>query len=930
MDDMNLEVNRDESRDAAKKRNRLEPVSPLGRPRERGITGKVGGDEFSRISVQELLTTISTTTDEKELTRLRQEKARRWEVLASQIGEEGLQGIKVGVGILVERAREGKSPKEGEKIPAVVAKIAELKPEIIGLEQQALVGQVIRDEFRIQTLNQGLVPGEIAEETREQEARQRVTDLTGVPVTEYKRGYRPQAGVEIKAPVEEEPKIEEAKESGELKPETVRTISTLVAGGLAVDEVLEELVKLGGVTDGMRGLVDRLVGKREAVEKAAEENTKVAEEKPGPVEKEARPLTWVEIELKLTEYASDQAQGLATAISEDEKTELLKQRRGLVNEEEAKEATRGRKAGVAGLYQKIVDDDQMAGRSGRQRENPLDLFVRGLEDMKRGAGEPEGRLEGVVAAWLDGVERNAEIWAMEAEHKLRAEAGLRPSEELDKRLQALRIEKGLLNWGALKDPTRGRLDALAKAYADWVENVGPEADDYKRVRAAAEEEARRRAEIARLAGESRGGGAVIPVVDREGSVRNYFGERFIRDHGLPHKVYIYRGTYKEETDMSTMLYGLFMGTSTEGFDERSIREAMVEEEKERAERERRTPDVNGVTERAAVIFNNFLYGIYPMMRLNLAESNHTLRAWVGPEGGAGMLNEIKPNMKWIAQELRKDRQALSAMRVWLALGGGVADDFRRITGTTAQERLIVDRHIGSFKEMMKVKEYGELRDALMSHEKAKRTMDEVAEEIEKELGLDKGVISLTREIVNLLAWSPETIDARKQIAKFESNLLKEDTKASRPPIGRTMYPGGPTFDSFLSAGGVEAMLEQIQIWTHAKDWLILTYEGMQGLIKNLQVFQDMVGGKDIYENLSARRKALNELIDKMMVHKEFPPVDDETASRWRKMKLYGGRGKTAGEKRFGTFDVKDQASEAFGGEIQAVKNLLSSIFGGEG
>jgi len=67
-----------------------------------------------------------------------------------------------------------------------------------------------------------------------------------------------------------------------------------------------------------------------------------------------------------------------------------------------------------------------------------------------------------------------------------------------------------------------------------------------------------------------------------------------------------------------------------------------------------------------------------------------------------------------------------------------------------------------------------------------------------------------------------------------------------------------------------------------------------------------------------------------MPNNPVPPVDDETASRWRKMKLYGGRGKTAGEKRFGTFDVKDQASEAFGGEIQAVKNLLSSIFGGEG
>ncbi|KKU55405.1 MAG: hypothetical protein UX78_C0021G0017, partial [Candidatus Amesbacteria bacterium GW2011_GWA2_47_11] len=77
MDDMNSEVNKDGGTYAIGRRNRLEPtILPTGKKWERGVAGKVGGDEFSRISVQELLTTISTTTDEKELTRLRQEKAR--------------------------------------------------------------------------------------------------------------------------------------------------------------------------------------------------------------------------------------------------------------------------------------------------------------------------------------------------------------------------------------------------------------------------------------------------------------------------------------------------------------------------------------------------------------------------------------------------------------------------------------------------------------------------------------------------------------------------------------------------------------------------------------------------------------------------------------------------------------------------------------
>jgi len=820
MDDMNLEVNRDESRDAAKKRNRLEPVSPLGRPRERGITGKVGGDEFSRISVQELLTTISTTTDEKELTRLRQEKARRWEVLASQIGEEGLQGIKVGVGILVERAREGKSPKEGEKIPAVVAKIAELKPEIIGLEQQALVGQVIRDEFRIQTLNQGLVPGEIAEETREQEARQRVTDLTGVPVTEYKRGYRPQAGVEIKAPVEEEPKIEEAKESGELKPETVRTISTLVAGGLAVDEVLEELVKLGGVTDGMRGLVDRLVGKREAVEKAAEENTKVAEEKPGPVEKEARPLTWVEIELKLTEYASDQAQGLATAISEDEKTELLKQRRGLVNEEEAKEATRGRKAGVAGLYQKIVDDDQMAGRSGRQRENPLDLFVRGLEDMKRGAGEPEGRLEGVVAAWLDGVERNAEIWAMEAEHKLRAEAGLRPSEELDKRLQALRIEKGLLNWGALKDPTRGRLDALAKAYADWVENVGPEADDYKRAREAAERATRQAEAFQAMAG------AGVELVETDKPTKGLFSREFLRRHGLPEKYKVVLTAGKAyEVDV--------LGALEKMYDLSQIPEWLV------------TPEfVRACDNPEKARF--FVWGIAPLIRLVDREYDGKWSTLSDPEARTGLLSEVGFSMRGVAAAFKDDEQAKRCLGIFLQMDERTYRDGRtRVVDITQQmpraDAQLAGQMAGDFMAAMRA-------DHLTwSQKEAKTWMKERAQEVAAHVGCDRGTAEIMMELASLINGSPIITDQRAFLNKYGSLLMGVDKeRAALPLLAKT----------FIKMQDIRGK----KVPRYLVDWL--NWKGVDGL------FEGMLGMTEVryfqaVQGMAILKKALDE-VDKML------------------------------------------------------------------
>lgn len=412
-----------------------------------------------------------------------------------------------------------------------------------------------------------------------------------------------------------------------------------------------------------------------------------------------------------------------------------------------------------------------------------------------------------------------------------------------------------------------------------------------------------------------------PVVEEKAKVRGYFGEDFIRDHELPQYVLLEKLTYLKKVDMETMLFKLYKGQPSEGFDIDSITRGMLAEAGEREGRELSELEKGEITAKAADIFNNFMYGIYPMMSLNLLESNHTLRTWVGPEGQGGTLYKVQPNMRWIAQELKKDRQAVKALRVWIALGGTDQQDYRKIPETTPEEREITDKHFTRFKEMMMVKEYDKIgKNEVMSHDLAKREMDQVAQELEA-LGIGKAIVALTREMANFIVWTPESVDARKQIAKFEKDLLRGDTKAPVPPVRRTMYAKGPTFDMYLAKYGVEGMLDQFVTWTHSKDWLMLTYDGMQSLIKNLQIMDDMKKGNDAYPNLAGRRKALNEIIDKMMVHKEFTPVDEQTALRWRKMPLYGGTGEAAAGKRFATWDVPGQVGDAFGGEIEAVKNV---------
>ena len=178
----------------------------------------------------------------------------------------------------------------------------------------------------------------------------------------------------------------------------------------------------------------------------------------------------------------------------------------------------------------------------------------------------------------------------------------------------------------------------------------------------------------------------------------------------------------------------------------------------------------------------------------------------------------------------------------------------------------------------------------MTRDLGKRAMDLVAKDINEELGVDKGVVILTRKVADLIAWNPETVDARKQFVNYEETLLQGDKTASVAPIGRTMSRGGPTFASFLSTEGMDGMLGKIEKWTHSRFWLQLTYGGMSGLMKNLQIIDDCVKGNDEHSNVAERRKAINKLIQEMMAHKEFPPVDDRTAERWQQMPLAGGKG----------------------------------------
>jgi len=389
----------------------------------------------------------------------------------------------------------------------------------------------------------------------------------------------------------------------------------------------------------------------------------------------------------------------------------------------------------------------------------------------------------------------------------------------------------------------------------------------------------------------------LPMYEDEALVTSHFSNQFLRDHGLPDYVYIAKGYYFLRKDMRTMLFDLLTGHPSQGFEIESIRSAMIDQEKQRAATAGERPNIEQISAKANESYNYFLWGIYPLIRLENADTQRTLRAGVGGEGTGAILNEIQPNMKWIAQELRKDSQAVSAMRVWTALGGSKEENYRNIAGMTDEENAIVERHFETFKKMMEVKEFkilkgqgGEESDQLMTRQLAVEEMNKVAKELE-DLGLDKGVIILTRKITGLLAWNPETVDARKQFANYEK-YLQGDIKASRTLIGRTMYndPNAPTFADSLKNKGMEGMLEQIRDWTHARFWLQLSYGGTVDLLKKLNFIDDCVRGRDEFANVSERRKAVIKAVDELMAHKEFPPLENKTAQRLVQMPLMGGKG----------------------------------------
>lgn len=386
-----------------------------------------------------------------------------------------------------------------------------------------------------------------------------------------------------------------------------------------------------------------------------------------------------------------------------------------------------------------------------------------------------------------------------------------------------------------------------------------------------------------------------------------FSKRWLTSRGLPTRV-VMKTMFPDQfrvLDMRYMMHQLFSGHPTEGFDAESVRRGLELEARENAALAGREVDFSGITERATDAFNHFMWGDYKVMQLIQRETNGTLRSWVGPDGNSGIINEIKPNMKWVANQILLDPQSRSALRVWVALGGTADENYSNISGMTQEEKLIVGRYYVQFKEMMKVKEYKKLnpdgspdeREVLMSRQLGVSEMDKVEREL-VEMGLDSGAVKMTRMVADLIAWNPETVDVRKQFANFDK-YLKGDSKANRSLIGRTMYPDpddrtkAKTFAQDIGGGGIESLLENVRDWSHSAAWLPMAYGGMQGLLKALQVTRDLESGEDLHGSEVERRAAQNKILNDMMVHKEFPPIDTRTADQLRMWPLYKGRGKEA-------------------------------------
>lgn len=290
-----------------------------------------------------------------------------------------------------------------------------------------------------------------------------------------------------------------------------REATTLVAAGIGLGEVLE---MMGLDPDSAKAvakvvkIAEEAKNKKQAgAEEPEQKNQPIPEEKEKQKEKSGE--EWEKIQTRMGQLADKELKGEKMLPSEMAEKEKLKKVREKMWEEfkGPEDDPIGQrhypwKDQAAGEIDGLIKEDEEAEKNRKMmpdanfdRDNPLNKMMGSLDtridflrNLDKGGGKPRTEEEAMQLSWLQGVKRNIEESALQAELALYQKLKLTGDpawrgriDEISARLRVLGVETEYLNIGkGVREATIHRMSDLSSRYVKYLEDNGPRAAELQK------------------------------------------------------------------------------------------------------------------------------------------------------------------------------------------------------------------------------------------------------------------------------------------------------------------------------------------------------------------------------------------------------------------------------------------------------------------
>lgn len=612
--------------------------------------------------------------------------------------------------------------------------------------------------------------------------------------------------------------------------------------------------------------------------------------------------------------------------------DLTEKRDGYWDEHKGEHITSQDKKTVGDLvHSQIEHYDRDKAVVGLDSGDPLSSVLEEV-DRKISVYSSEAQNDPVKVGWWRGVRINIEKKCLEAELKASKRALIGDAEELEERIEELKIESKYLVWGNNKEASQGQWRRLASKHVEWLATHDAEyvrAEAMARVQVGSGGDT---AEILRRLLEQMSN-REVRIVEDEINDWTQYDQDFLKAHGLPSHIYIPVGVELHRRDMRTALalasnIGEFTGLSPENF----IR-GLIEDEKDKirrnGERVELPRDVlEEITVQGQEAYKEFVEGIIPMIVVRKKDAG-TFSSLVGqkepkpnasPEQVRGALGVANFDLKMTARAYLRDPMAMDILGTWLAIRGREVADLSDKGGELA-------RAFGR-----RVEEMNSQNDTYLTRDRATGVTKDIAERLASEFNVKPGLVADMQELSNLLVEGPEMQDFRTKKLKKKNKVLwdkkfrrevlgrdGEEEMAFAPVIEKVVYTelrfknGLPEMETvegetrqkmkkvpkFLSSGlesdgvgGTDGLLARIEKLNNGQVFQF-QYAQMRNLTDGMDVVNEYIEGKDNFPNSDVRRKKIAELVEPW-TGGDAPMLGTiDTVEAIKKMPIYVGKGAAA-------------------------------------